>query len=377
MSVRREKRRDPKTGAAREFWMVDVDLQHPDGRRTRIRKVSPVPTRRGAEQYERELRQALAVGTYREEREVLTFKEFVEEKWWPTYPKAVGNRATTVREKEIHLRVHLLPVLGTVKLDQVRGEVVHRLFAELHEKGLAPKTRKNVRATLRRLLASAVEWGYLEAVPLLPKVKVPESPFDFFTPEESELLVGAARSPEERALLLFPLRTGARAGEQLALEWGDVDWHSRKVILRRSSTRGVVGPTKSGRERKVPLTAALEAALKAMRHLRGSLVFCNPDGRPLSLWQLHERLWSGCRRAGLRKIRWHDLRHSFASQLMMAGVPIRQVQEWMGHATITMTMRYAHLAPGGGAELIGVLDERQRHGNLTATEGGLGGNVQR
>ncbi len=77
----------------------------------------------------------------------------------------------------------------------------------------------------------------------------------------------------------------------------------------------------------------------------------------MSLNQLHERLWGACRRAGLREIRWHDLRHSFASQLVTAGVPVRQVQEWLGHSTITMTMRYAHLAPGSGADLIQALED--------------------
>jgi site-specific recombinase XerC len=61
-------------------------------------------------------------------------------------------------------------------------------------------------------------------------------------------------------------------------------------------------------------------------------------------------------RAGLREIRWHDLRHSFASQLVSSSVPIRQVQEWLGHSTITMTMRYSHLAPGSGANLIQALE---------------------
>ena len=85
-------------------------------------------------------------------------------------------------------------------------------------------------------------------------------------------------------------------------------------------------------------------------------MFCNADGSALRLGQLHEKVWGACRRAGLRKIRWHDLRHSFASQLASRGVPLRQVQEWLGHSTITMTMRYAHLAPGGGADLIRALD---------------------
>ncbi len=189
------------------------------------------------------------------------------------------------------------------------------------------------------------------------------------------MLLQAARSPDDRTLLMFALRTGARAGEQLAIEWGDIDWHAGKVIFRRSSTRGEVGPTKSGRERKVPLTSALEKALRGHRHLRSSLVFCNPDGSPLSLWQLHERLWASCRRAGLREIRWHDLRHSFASQLVMANVPLRQVQEWLGHSTMMMTLRYSHLAPGVGAELIRVLDQHG-HGNLTATDEAAGKNHQ-
>jgi len=86
------------------------------------------------------------------------------------------------------------------------------------------------------------------------------------------------------------------------------------------------------------------------------LVFCRQDGQPLKIGQLHERLWSACRRAGLREIRWHDLRRSFASQLAIAGVPLNQIQLWLGHITINMTMRYAHLAPGSGASLIAALE---------------------
>jgi len=104
--------------------------------------------------------------------------------------------------------------------------------------------------------------------------------------------------------------------------------------------------------------------------MRSKLVFCKGDGRPLSLWQLHERLQMVCRLAGLRKVRWRDLRHSFASQLATEGVPLRQVQAWLGHSTIHMTMRYSHLAPNADAELIGVLDTatHARRGNDVATE---------
>jgi integrase len=366
MSVRRVRRRNPKTGATQEHWIVDIVFEHADGRVERIRKVPPIKTARGAEQYERQLRAEL-LNPSPIAKEVPTFKQFVSERWWPTYPHAAGNRPATIREKQGHLDLYLYPALGSTPLDRVRGEVVDRLFAHLRREGLSEKSIRNVRATLRRILASAVEWSVLEGVPHLPKVRVPDSAFDFFTKEEARALIAAARNAEERALLLFPLHTGARAGEQRAFEWGDIDWRSKSIRLRRALVLGTVGPTKSGKERSIPLTSELEAALKAIRHLRGPLVFCNEDGSPLSMWQLHHRFEFVSRRAGLRQIRWHDLRHSFASQLVSEGVPLLQVKEWLGHGTITMTMRYSHLAPNGGTELIQRLG-LQSYGNLTATE---------
>ena len=292
-------------------------------------------------------------------KEIPTFGEFVEKQWWPTYPKGAGNRKTTIREKEIHLRLHL-DSLKPMRLDEIRGPVFLKLFADLREKGLGEKSVANVRATLRKILVCAHEWDVLPNMPPLPRVKITDSGFDFLNKQEANQLVAAARTPEERALFLFSLHTGARAGEQRAIGWGDLDWANRYVMIRKSLPchADEIGPTKSGKERKVPMTDTLHDALKAMRdlrHLKGGLVFCTGSGTPLSMWQLHDRLWSGCRRAGLREIRWHDMRHSFASNLVSSGVPIRQVQEWLGHSTMTMTMRYAHLAPGSGDE-IRVLD---------------------
>lgn len=105
------------------------------------------------------------------------------------------------------------------------------------------------------------------------------------------------------------------------------------------------------------MSLTLETALKAHQRaagLRGPLVFCQHDehSSPLTVWHLHGALERGARRGRLPLLRWHDLRHSFASNLTIGNVPLRQVQEWLGHATITMTMRYAHLAPGGGREYL-------------------------
>lgn len=262
-------------------------------------------------------------------------------------------------------------------LDQIGGERVAALFSSLRKGDVAAKRRplseksvKNVRTTLAKILATAEEWGELASKPRLPKVKVPDPKWDHLTAEESDKVIAAARSPEERALLMFALRTGARAGEQRAIEWADLDWHNRQVIIRKSlaANSDEVGHTKSGKERRVPMRDALMAALKeirGLRHLQGGRVFALPNGKPYSLDQLHERLWSSCRRAGVREVRWHDLRHSFASQLIASGVDIVSVQRWLGHSSIAMTMRYAHLAPGAG-DAIEVLDRAPRCREIAA-----------
>ena len=342
-------------------WRYRKTVKLPDGGRIRISGSPTLNTKQAAEVAEREhiIRVLSPSPAGQTKKEVPTFQKFVDEVWWSTYPSSVGNRPSTVEEKEIHLRLHLKPTLGRLTLDKIRGEVVGKLVARLRDDAkLKPKTVKNILGTLRRILASAVEWEYLAALPVLPRMKVPQPEWDFLTPEEAQKVLQAAgtRSEETEVSILFALHTGARAGEQLALQWGDVDFCSRLVVFRRSSTRGVVGPTKSGRERRVPLSASLEAALKRIRHLRSKLVFCNENGSALKIDQLHERLWGACRRAGIREIRWHDLRHTFASHLAMRGVHIPQIQQWMGHSTITMTMRYAHLSPGSGADLIRALD---------------------
>lgn len=290
------------------------------------------------------------------------FRAFVNERWLKTYPAAAGNRERTVVEKTIHVERHLMPHLGHLRLDQIRGEAVDKLFAALNAK-LAPKSVKNIRATLGTILRSAKKWGELADVPELPRVKVPQREWHWLTAADSEKLLAAAVDPEERTLLLFALHTGARFGEQRAITWGDIDWQNRLVVIRRSMPHGTeeVGPTKSGRERRIPMTDSLHTALKSirdLRHLKGGLVFCRRrDGGALSLYAVRERLGRACRKAGVLEIRWHDLRHSFASQLVSAGVPLRQVQEWLGHSTIAMTERYSHLAPGGGGA-IRALDAR-------------------
>ena len=115
------------------------------------------------------------------------------------------------------------------------------------------------------------------------------------------------------------------------------------------------GATKSGRSRVVPLASTLLAQLRAFQPVPAKRLIFHQDGEPLRIGQLHECLWRTLKAAGLRDIRLHDLRHTFGSNLAAKGVPIPQIQKWMGHGTITMTTRYVQFAPDGNRDLIEAL----------------------
>jgi site-specific recombinase XerD len=134
--------------------------------------------------------------------------------------------------------------------------------------------------------------------------------------------------------------------------------------------RGEVSTPKNGKQREIPLCDEARTALKRHRHLRGELVFCDEDGDMLTKGECKHPLWRACKRAGLRRIGWHTLRHSFASHLVMRGAPIKAVQELLGHATIEMTMRYSHLSPDVRRDVVRLLD-RAHH---VPTSGGTEAN---
>lgn len=164
-------------------------------------------------------------------------------------------------------------------------------------------------------------------------------------------------------MILVAMRTGLRRSELRALRWIDVDLVGKRLLVRQAlDDRGVVGLPKNGRARDVPLSDDALAALKAHRHLRGPLVFCNPDGTAFTQRQMEPPIARACRRAGLREIGWHVLRHTFASHLAMRGYNATTIQSLGGWETISMVNRYAHLSPDARREAVQALDSRTAKG---------------
>lgn len=360
----------------RGVWRFRIVVKRHDGTKVRISGTPEINTRAAAQSEERAAIEraktpTAVTGPARAQAPAPTVADFSAE-WQVKHCIGQGNRLSTRNEKEGHLRLYILPALGHLRLDQVTGAAIADLKAHLAAR-LSLKTVHNVLQNLRKMLRSAVAWGKLAAVPEFPAIKVPRSSFNFYTETEALTLTSCGCRPLDRLALRFALDTGARISEQLAIEWQDIDWQNRRIWIKRQRYHGVVGPTKTGTERYVDMTDALFAALQ-IRFQEASaeapispiespraavgLIFHGPNGEPLKQTHFDSALKRSCATAGVRLLNWHALRHTFASHLVMRGVPIRFVQRWLGHASIVTTERYAHLAEGSGAGYIKALEQR-------------------
>ena len=363
MSVRKRKWRD-KQGRQHERYMVHIEHTWPNGRKQTIRKVSPVQSKRGAEKYERELRQRLASGQWEEEskrQKIPTLAEFSER--FLAY-QATINKPGVVEDRRRILRVHLLPAFGKTKLDEIDvASVDDYKVRKLQEpspytgKPLAARTINSHLKVLSRMLHVARRWGLIREQPEFEHLKVRDTSFDFLDFDEADQLIAATgeHQPGWQAFVVVGIRTGLRVGEILALRWDeDVDLERGRIRVQQSLTKGgKFQSTKNDEIREVPLSWDARAQFERRRETStGELVFPGLNGAPSNRTTTNDMLSRVTEKIGMRHIHNHIMRHSFASHAVMRGIPLRQVQEWLGHKSITQTMRYAHLAAGHGDDLI-------------------------
>jgi integrase len=264
-----------------------------------------------------------------------------------------GCKPSTLRDYRSNLEAHLLPAFGSTRLDEITPAAIDSWRASLT--ALSPRTRNKLLVVMHGVFRRAQHvWG----LPINPVAGVEKQrqrssgDIDVFSPEEIMALMRAAASEQDGAIYLTAAFTGLRRGELLALRWRDVDFAGSLIRVRANYAGSQLTTPKSGKVRSVPMAPTVAEALARLAQRENfvdddDLVFAGEAGGYLDGSAVRRRYAAALTRAGLRPLRFHDLRHTFGTR-MIAKADIRRVQEWMGHADIQTTMRYLHYAPRAG-----------------------------
>jgi integrase len=285
--------------------------------------------------------------------------------------EAKGLKPTTLGTYDSALRTHLCqPPLGELHLHAVDSEHVEALLARMRNDGKAPKTIANAFKLLHQVFVFGKRKRWCRENPcelVDPPVVKPSTDIRFLDQAELAALLRAVDlnakpfGPIDHALFLTAAMTGLRQGELLALRWRDVDWTAGKIRVRRNYVRGHwVAPKSRRGSRSVPLADQVAGELRG--HFERSayqadddLVFAHPEkGTVLDHSDLGRRFKKALVAAGVRPIRFHDLRHTFGTRMAAEGAAPRKLQEWMGHADLKTTQIYTDYEPSDDErELVG------------------------
>jgi integrase len=276
----------------------------------------------------------------------------------------------STRETSLGLiRNHLIPAFGNSNLAELKREDLLRFVEQLKRAGKSTSLARNALSLLRRVCSLAIADGRLAKNPCLGVARLVKQienaeaeevrAVDAWTPEELGMLLAVTREREPRyfPLILTAAHTGARHGEILALKWSDIDFSRRQIVIRRSISRRESGTPKSGKWRRVPMTAELAQALSVLqKEGRRRRPFDDPDG-----WVFRSRggtaiekttinrSWRRIRRLaasrGVRPLVFHAFRHTWASLALAAGRSPVWVASVLGHSVEMLLRTYAHATP--------------------------------
>jgi integrase len=373
-------RHDPKTGT---WWfVVDIGVG-PDGHRRQAKRRG-FATKNEAQKAFDKLRVRAREGAYVAPSRQ-TVGEFLTDEWLPAV--RVTLEASTWESYERNLRVHVIPAIGQVYLQALDGARLNRLYASLlldgrkrgKGSGLSARTVRYIHTILHAALDDAVRWERAATnaasksdPPSARAAKAPE--MKTWTAEELAHFLELTAKDRYNTSWLFLATTGTRRGETLGLRWSDIDLETGYAVIRQTITAvgdkvRIAPRTKSDRPRRIELDSRTVMAMRVWRarqaqeklllgtaYQDAGLVFCHPDGRPFHPKRFSREFDRRLTRFGLRRIRLHDLRHTWATLALQAGIDVKVVAERLGHSSPTITWAiYQHVTPAmqsGAAEKV-------------------------
>lgn len=307
----------------------------------------------------------------------ITFRQFAER--WLADVVAPSRRASTTDTYRSLLTWHAYPAFGDVRLSALRPMHVQHLYRAMLDKGLSPGTIRIMHSVLHAALDQAIKWGEAtrNVVEVVTPPSNPHAEMQTLTALQCRTLLRVAEESGDRfaALWRLLLDSGCRIGEALALTWADLQPERRTMTIRRTLVSvkdgsPVTNEPKTARSRRtVTLTPTTVSALAQHRirqhedRLRAGaawaghdLVFATQFGSPYTHPAVHAQFVTALKRAGVGRIRMHDLRHTSATLALEAGVNPRVIADRLGHSSITMTLtRYSHVTESMESEAVAKL----------------------
>jgi integrase len=276
-----------------------------------------------------------------------TFRELAEEYLvWAQRQKAFKSKKGFIEM--------LVNVFGNYHLRRFNTMMVEQYQTEKMERNRPATVNRHI-ATLKHMFTKAVEWNMVEEEVLkrVRRVKLLQENnrrLRFLSAEECVRLVEECDS-HIRPMVVLALNTGMRKGEILNLKWENIDFKNKFILLNQEQT-------KNSERKEIPINNSVKEALqKITRRLDIQYVFYNQK-TCRQYDNVAKSFNRALKKAGIQDFKFHDLRHTFASQLVMAGIDLATVKELLGHKTLTMTLRYSHLAPGHKLRAVDLLDSK-------------------